>query len=437
MPPARFEGQYRTEQSFLSGILRNPQSLAEAAPLLRADDLTEDGHQRIYKAALALWDGAKVVDLATLADALFKSGDIDNIGGYGYLAELYDTEPTGCLVVQHAEILRDNALLRRLSTVGGAIQYAAEHPSGSAEEMLQEAEKSIFRIAQIGLAGQAIPLAQVVAETFDRLDARTRAGQPISGLATGFPALDTVTAGLQDSELIVLAARPSIGKTSIGLTIACNAARSGRTVFFASIEQSRVELAERLLCAEAGIDAQHVRQGSLTDRESERFFAVGQDLGGLPFFIDDSPGQSVLRIASHARRLKLRHALGLVVVDYLQLVEPDSRKEPRHEQVAGISRRLKALARELQIPVIALAQLNREVENRAGQRPRLADLRESGGIEADADVVILLHRPQDFPNNLELIVAKNRNGPTGEVTLHYDRARMRFSETHSYEPFAE
>jgi replicative DNA helicase len=431
----------RLEQSCLGGILRHPPALADIAPMLSPDDFREVRNQLVYKAALALWDAARTVDLVTVADYLHKHGHMADLDGYNYLAQLWDSTITGAQAVHHAEGVRDNALLRRLALAGADIAQFAQQPHGSAQEMLQEAEKAIFRLALAG-AGQAHSLRDVIAETFDRIDARQAQPGQACGVATGLDGLDAVTAGLQPSELVILAARPSQGKTALGLTIARNVAAAGKAVFVASIEQSRVELAERLLCAEAPLDAARLRHGRMTGEDCERFTDCGKLLAEFPLWIDDGPGQSVLRIASHARRLKLRHNLALVVVDYLQLVEPDSRKDPRHEQVAGVSRRLKALARELCVPVLALAQLNREVESRGEQRPRLSDLRESGSIEADADMVILLHRPGDpsekpaLVGPLNLILAKNRNGPTGEITLSYDRARMRFSEIHAHDPFA-
>jgi replicative DNA helicase len=249
---------------------------------------------------------------------------------------------------------------------------------------------------------------------------------------TGLLDLDDKTAGLQNSELIIIAARPSVGKTALGLSIARHVAvEEAQPVFFVSLEQSRIELAERLLSAQARVNGFRLRKGDLSSADMQKLLGAGDALRQAKFFIDDSPGQGMLRIAANARRLKLRHHIKLVVVDYLQLIEPDNRRDSRQEQVANISRRLKFLAKELKLPVVALAQLNRSPEEREGHRPRLADLRESGSIEMDADTVLLLHRPEMYepgqnPGTVEIIIAKQRNGPTGEVTLTFLKEFMRF-----------
>jgi len=253
----------------------------------------------------------------------------------------------------------------------------------------------------------------------DRIDARTTANKSISGIATGFVDLDRLTAGLQDSELTVLAARPGVGKTSLALDIARHVAKLGYPVFFASLEQGDIELAERLICAEAQVDSQRLRRGIITPEEAQRIGNAEKVIKELRITVDDSPAQSMFQIAANARRLASRGEVRVVVVDYLQLVEAEDRRVPRHEQVSAISRRLKQLAREIKAPVLALAQLNRAVEARADGAPKLSDLRESGGIEADADTVILMNRPNTSPNTVVLNVAKQRNGPTGEVILTF------------------
>jgi replicative DNA helicase len=262
----------------------------------------------------------------------------------------------------------------------------------------------------------------------------------ISGLSTGYIDLDEITAGLQNSELIIIAARPSVGKTAFSLNLVRNmAVEGGVPVFFVSLEQSRIELAERLLCCQSRVDSHKLRKGHLSDDETRKLIEAGGVLRNAKLYIDDTPGQGMLRIAANARRLKLRAGLKLVVIDYLQLIEPDNRRDPRQEQVAQISRRLKFLARELQIPVIALAQVNRSSEDRQDHRPRLADLRESGSIEQDADTVLMLHRPDRYDPGqqgvIEVIVAKQRNGPTGEITLSYLKEFMRYEDFAVGSPF--
>jgi replicative DNA helicase len=263
----------------------------------------------------------------------------------------------------------------------------------------------------------------------------------ISGLPTGYIDLDDKTAGLQNSELIIIAARPSVGKTAFALNLVRHiAVEEAQPVFFVSLEQSRIELAERLLCCQARVDSHKLRKGHLSADDIQKLSEAGEVLRPAKLWIDDSPGQGMLRIAANARRLKLRHKIGLVVIDYLQLIEPDNRRDSRQEQVANISRRLKFLARELQIPVVALAQVNRSSEDRQDHRPRLADLRESGSIEQDADTVMLLHRPEMYEpgqheGTVEVLIAKQRNGPTGEITLTYIKQFMRFENFAVAEPF--
>ena len=308
--------------------------------------------------------------------------------------------------------------------------------------MLATAERLILDIAQRGMTGQTYTLEDALSEAYARIDERHQGEQlSISGLSTGYADLDEITAGLQKSELIIVAARPSVGKTAFALNLIRNiTVEGGHSVFFVSLEQSRIELAERLLCAQARVDSHRLRKGTLTSEDMEKLIEAGGVLKNARLFIDDSPGQGMLRIAANARRLARRNKkskkseLGLVVIDYLQLIEPDNRRDPRQEQVAQISRRLKFLARELEIPVIALAQVNRASEDRQDHRPRLADLRESGSIEQDADTVMLLHRPDRYEPGqhegmIEVIIGKQRNGPTGEVTLAYLKQYMRLSRT--------
>jgi replicative DNA helicase len=440
---ASFEQTDRVERSVLGGALRYGEVMADLIDVLRQEDFRQDGHRSIWSAMVALFDAGKPVDAASVAEVLTQRGQLDNAGGYAYLAKLLDETPTGAQAVYHARIVREHSILRQLAAAGAQITHDAENPADSAEATLESAERLIFSIAEQGVGSQAHSLADTLTETCARIDSRAREGRVFSGLGTGFEDLDELTAGLQPSELIILAARPSIGKTALALAIAKNAALVARLpVFFVSLEQSRTELGERLLCAEAGVDAQRLRKGRCTPADMDHLSgALGQLRGGL-LWIDDSPRQNMLRIAAVARRHKRKHDIALVVIDYLQLIEPDNRKEPRHEQVAGISRRLKGLARDLAIPVLALAQLNRNAEERAGGRPRLADLRESGSLEADADTVLLMHRPDvaDHANGtgdlVEVIVAKQRNGPVGDVRLRFDRSKLRFNSDTAPDVFA-
>jgi replicative DNA helicase len=423
------EVQKHAERTVLGSLLRCNDCIAEVVPLLLAEDFAVYAHQAVFAAVVELWSRSLPVSTVTLADELQRRGRLEDAGGYGALDGLLDLAPTGGDVLYHASLVRDRALLRRLAQAAGEIQRDALNPPARADDVLADAERRVLEVSRLGLTGESVPLAAAVDEAYDALDARRAGGTP--GLPSGWLDLDRLTAGWQPGDLVVIAARPSVGKTALGLAAAAHAAVDlGRPVFFASLEQGRRELAERLLCARAGVDSHRLRRGTLSPDEVARVGAAGEVLRAAPLRIDDAPEQHAYRVGANARRMLARGGLALVVVDYLQLLRPDDPKAPRQEQVAGMSRRLKHLARLLRVPVLALAQLNREVEHRQGQRPRLADLRESGGIEADADVVILLHRPKPddaSPSSLlELIVAKHRNGPTGTVILIWDKARMKF-----------
>jgi len=437
-----------SERAVIGGIFRWPTVLAEIAPLLAAKNFRDHAHGLVYQAQLELYDKAKPIDLVSVADLLHRRNELSQLGGladrpgeksmegHTFLARLWDEVPTGANAVYHAERVRDASILRELSIAAQIISEEAERAAGSAEEILQSAEKRIFAIATMGVSGNLYKMSEIIHEVYDRLDQRAKSHSEVSGISSGFDSLDAMTAGWQPGELILLAARPSVGKTALSLALA---RRAGEVlgVFFASLEQSRLDLAERLLCAGSGVEQRAFKHCRITPEESSLIGQAGDALSALPFWIDDSPGQNVLRIASNARRLALRAKtrkeeipLGLVVIDYLQLIEPDNRRDPRHEQLAAISRRLKFLARELNIPILALAQLNREVESRADSRPKLSDLRGSGELEQDADVVLMLHQPDADNNPRELVVQveKNRNGPVGDITLDYDRGRTLFAE---------
>jgi replicative DNA helicase len=377
-----------------------------------------------------------------LAELLKEQKLIEDVGGYPYLGELWDAAPTAANAEHYARVVRDKAIVRNLIHASTEVLRDAYDQALPADELLEGAERKILDIAQMGITGQTFTLAEALNEAYDRIDIRSQQERDqlsVSGLATGFVDLDDKTAGMQNSQLIILAARPSVGKTALSLSIARYVAvESHQPVFFVSLEQSRIELAERLLCCQARVDSHKLRLAHLSSDDMEKLIAAGGVLKNAKMFIDDTPGQSMLRIAANARRLKLRHGIKLVIVDYLQLVEPDNRRDSRQEQVANISRRLKHLARELQIPVLSLAQLNRGLEDRQGHEPRLADLRESGSIEQDSDTVLLMHRPELYEPGqhegvVEVNIAKQRNGPTGKITLTFVKQFMRF-ENFAVEP---
>jgi replicative DNA helicase len=358
---------------------------------------------------------------------------MDDVGGHGYLAELIDAAPSAAHYRQYADIIRQKAIVRNLIHACTELQAEAFDQSQPPTELLDNAERRILEIAEMGITGDTVTLHDAIHEAWRRLDQRKQRGDhEFSGIATGYLDLDNLTAGFQNSELIILAARPSVGKTAFALNIARHVVvEEGLPVLFVSLEQARVELAERLLCCQAQVDSHRLRRGHLSSDDETKIMEAGSVLSESKLFIDDTPGQSMLRIAANARRLKKRHDIRLVMIDYLQLIDPDDRRESRQEQVAGISRRLKFLARELKVPVVALAQVNRSSEDRQDHRPRLSDLRESGAIEQDADTVMMLHRPDyhepgQHEGLVEVIIAKQRNGPTGEVSLMYVKQFMRF-----------
>ena len=422
-----------SERSVLGSMFRSNDVIGDVVQILNVDNFYSDAHQKIYKAMIVLYEAGKPVDLVVLTEALKLANQIDDVGGYGALAELWDAAPTAANAVHYAHIVRDRSIVRSLINVGNEILRDAYDQVGPADELLHQATGKMLDVAERGVTGRVYGMDKMLEETFDRIDQRqTRGGSSISGISSGYPDLDEVTAGFQNSEMIIIAARPSVGKTAFALNLIRNIAVDEKsTVLFCSLEQSRVEIVERLLCSHARVDAQKLRKGLMNAEDMERLIAASGIMRNAKIFIDDSPGQGMLRIAANARRLKLRNDLKMVVIDYLQLIEPENRRDPRQEQVAQISRRLKGLARELSIPVIALAQVNRSSEDRQDHKPRLSDLRESGSIEQDADTVILLHRPERFEPGqheglTEVIIGKQRNGPVGEITLTFNKNMMRF-----------
>jgi replicative DNA helicase len=431
------------ERAVLGSMLRDNACINDLVQLLKAEDFYAYAHQKVYECAVALNDDkSKPVDTVSLADALRLAGALEDAGGYAYLAELWDAAPNAGNAEYYARIVRDKALVRGLIHASTEILGEAYAQAQPADQLIEGAEKKILDVAEKGIGGATSTLSEAILEMYSRIDQRTQGTQQqFSGLPTGFADLDEITAGLQRSEMIVVAARPSVGKTSFALALIRNIINNERApVFFVSLEQSRVELAERLLCSQARVDSHRLRKGSLTADDMEKLIDAGNVLREAKLFIDDTPTQSMLRIAANARRLKRRHDIKLVAIDYLQLIEPDNRRDPRQEQVAQISRRIKALARELEVPVVALAQVNRASEDRQDHRPRVSDLRESGSIEQDSDTILLLHRPDRYEPGqhegvIEVIVGKQRNGPTGEVTLAYIKQFMRYEDFNPGTPF--
>lgn len=429
LPPQNLEA----EQGVLGSILLDNDVLHEVVPLLTVDDFYRDSHQIVYRAVRDLYDLGRAIDAITLADELTRRDEMNAVGGIEFLAEIVNSVPHAANAKYYADIVRQKSISRKL--IGSANEILRDGYSNNftAEQLLEGAEKRIFEIAEDQTKGDTVELKDVVVKAMDRIIERSESRHPISGVASGFLDLDGVTGGFQPDQLIILAARPSMGKTAFALNICDHAAVELKTpVLFVSLEMGQLELAERLICARSRVDGHKLRTGqNMGTREISQLSRGYDELRSAPMFIDDTPARNVLQITANARRLKMRANLGMIMVDYIQLIDSDNSRDSRQEQIAKISRRLKTLARELHIPVVALSQLNRAVENREDRRPRMADLRESGAIEQDADMVLLLHRPDyydqnDQPGVAEVIIAKNRNGATDNVKLTFLKTITRF-----------
>ncbi len=407
-----------------------------------------EAHRRLFRAMARLFERGEAVDVITLSEELKKTGELDDAGGMEYLAQLVDAVPTAANIEYHARIVREKALLRRLiEASSGIIRDAYDQGARDVEEILDQAEARIFQVAQSHDREGFVWIKEILWPTFEHIERLQENAGGITGVATGFPDLDRMTTGLQKGDLIIVAARPSMGKTSWVMNVAQTAAIEHNVpVAIFSLEMSKEQLVQRLLCSEGRVDAQKLRRGRLSPEEYQRLAAAAGHLNTAPLWIDDSPGATVLEMRAKARRLKAETDLGLLVIDYMQLMSGGGRSESRVQEVSQISRSLKALAREIDVPVVALSQLSRAPEQRNDRRPQLSDLRESGSIEQDADLVMFLYRPEYYfgpvdkdGNSLEgqaeLIVSKQRNGPTGSVSLFFHKAYTRFdSATRESEP---
>jgi replicative DNA helicase len=432
LPPQNIEA----EQGVIGSILLDNDVLHDVVPMLKVEDFYRDSHQVIYRTIRDLYDLGRAVDAITLADELTRRGEYAKVGGDDALAQILASVPHAANARYYAGIVREKAIPRALIEASNEVIREAYSNSHTADELLELAERRVFAIAEEQVSGETVELRDVVTRAMDRIALRSEERHPITGVSTGFFELDDLTGGFQGSQLVILAARPSMGKTALALNICEHVILERKTgVLMVSLEMGEMELAERLLCARSKVDGHKLRTGhGLGTREMTQLGKAYDELRMAPLFIDDTPARNMLQITANARRLKMRQDIGLIVVDYIQLIDAEESRDSRQEQIAKISRRLKTLARELQVPVIALSQLNRAVENREDRRPRMADLRESGAIEQDADLVLLLHRPEyydpnDRPGTAELIVAKNRNGATGNVTLTFLKNVTRFENS--------
>lgn len=420
------------EQATLGGTLVSAAAIGDVVEILRASDFYRPAHGLVFEIVSDLYSRGEPVDAISVTAELSRRGELDRIGGPSYLHTLISTVPTAANAGYYARIVAERAVKRRVAEAGHTIVRAGMSPAIPADDAAEQAEAALH--AALGRADNGegpTPLSASLSATLDRLEARER-GEDLSGVPTGFADLDAVTHGFQPGQLIVVAARPGVGKSSLALDVARAAAiRHGRPVLFASLEMSRAELDERVLAAEATVSLQGIRTGRIGDAWERISRKIGE-LAGAPLHIDASPGLSVAAIRTRARRMQRRTGLDLLVVDYLQLLVTAGKSENRQQEISAISRSLKLLAAELGIPVVALSQLNRAVEQRADKRPQLSDLRDSGAIEQDADLVILIHREDAHnPNSArageaDLIIAKNRNGPTGVVTVAFQGYYSRF-----------
>ena len=424
LPPSNRDA----ERAVLGSMLRDNRTIDDVFEILTADDFYPDAHRKIFSAVFELHAEGKGADLVTVADRLKDHRLLEDLGGqaYGYLAELWDAAPSTGNVVHYATAVKDASIRRALLRVAEGIERGAWSPTGPATDAVETAEREIFAIAESAIDGEDADAPQVVAELFDFVDRCQKRDGTANGVRTGFSDLDRKLGGFQPGSLVLIAARPSVGKTALCTAIALRMLLDSLGVFFASLEMTRLEVIERMACSLAKVDSHRLRQGLLTDAEVAKLAAAGEDMRQCPLRIDDGGRQTVLRIASRARKMKRQKGLAAVFIDYLQLVSPASRAKQRYEQVGEISRQLKATAKELNVPIVAACQLNRASEDRTDKRPRLSDLRESGSLEMDADVVVLLHRSQEERNVIELDLSKNRSGPVGVVKLLYQPQWTRF-----------
>lgn len=415
------------EESVLGSILIDKDAISVIAPLLKPDHFYNENNGRIYEAALVLYENRRPIDLVTLTSELKKTKDFTRIGGASYLADLTNRVATAVNVEEYAQIIKRNWIKRQLISASSRISTLAFNESKESSEVLEEAEKEIFSISQAGIARSFIPVKDALIESFDRLDELHKKSSGLRGLPTGFTQLDNLLAGMQNSNLIILAARPGIGKTALSLNIARHVAVEEKIpVGIFSLEMSQEELVDRLLVRQAQIDSWKLKTGRLDEDDFARLSDAMGTLAEAPLYIDDTPGISILEMRTKARRLQMEKGLKLLIVDYLQLIHGRN-IENRVQEVSEISQGLKNLARELKIPVLSLSQLSRAVEVRGGQRPRLADLRESGSIEQDSDVVMFLYREDDEDReNVILELAKHRNGPIGAIGLRFVQKQISF-----------
>lgn len=437
------------EASVLGAILIDVDAIIKIADIISSDDFYDKRHERIYEAIMQLYEKRSSIDVLTLSNQLKANGYLDMVGGPAFLTELTNFVPTAAHVVEYANIVAEKGVRRRLLTVNAEISDLVGQENIGLKQLIEEAEAGLFRVSQRHVKQSVVSIEAILAESFERLDDLHKDKKKLRGIPTGFKDMDNMLAGLQRSDLFILAARPSMGKTALALNLAHNVAvQSKEPVLLFSLEMSKEQLVDRLLSMESGVDAWALRTGNLTDSDFEK---IGQAMGTLseaPIYIDDTPGITVSDMRTKARREAHQHQLGLIIVDYLQLMSGGGRSGSdgnRVQEISEISRGLKGVARELNVPLLALSQLSRSVESRTPQIPQLSDLRESGSIEQDADIVAFIYREEyynpetDRKKITDILIKKHRNGPTGGVELYFDNEKQRFRslDTRHGNPFGE
>jgi len=434
IPPHNLEA----ERAVLGAILLEPGILARAIELLAADEFYKDAHRKIYGAMLRLFERSEPADVLTVTEELKRAGELEEVGGQAALATLMEEATVATQFASYAHIVRDKAQLRELIRVAREITEHGFEETEDVRALVDRAEQMVFRISERRLHKPVVPVREILTRTIEHIETLYRRKEHITGVPTGFADLDRLTAGFQRADFIIIAGRPSMGKTAFALNVAQHAAvEIGTPTLIFSLEMSKEQLVQRLLCSEARVDSHRVRTGYLEAGDWKRIGAAAGRLADAPLFIDDTANLSVLEARAKARRIRAEHGLELVVIDYLQLMQGRWRAENRQQEISEISRSLKALAKELELPVVALSQLSRALEARGGEAsPRLSDLRESGALEQDADVIVFLHRPGLYKENpaeaeknlTDVIIGKQRNGPTDKVQLVFKPEYTRFED---------
>ncbi len=428
IPPQNIEA----EKSLLGSMLLDEDAMIKIADILSANDFYEDRHQTIFDAMVSLYEKQRPLDIITVTDILKDRKKLDIVGGVSYLTSLASSLPSSANVVRYGEIISNKATLRRLIAAANEIEVLGRKQDSEVEDLLDKAEQTLFSISHKYLKTSFVPVKEVLEEAFERMDKLHEHKGELRGVASGFKVLDNILAGFQKSDLIIVAARPSMGKTSLALNFALNAALAGFSIGMFHLEMSKEQVVDRLISAHSGVDSWRLRTGNLRE---EDFTKIGDAISALSetaIYIDDAPGNNIMEMRTKARRLQSEKGLDMLIVDYLQLMEGRRSSESRVQEISEISRGLKSLARELNIPIIAVSQLSREVEKRPKRVPQLSDLRESGSIEQDADVVMFIYRDDYYnkesekPNIADIMIAKHRNGPTGVMELYFQPETMVF-----------